>query len=194
MNTIHSKYHQDLILLPNNQLTAEHRWRFWILVCQLARPTPAHFDSTVSSKYLLVCVFCFSMREEKLHILLVCSLDEVCMKDVSATAEIRVQFSNFLFSSSTRHTEPSTNKRTAAVNTKMSANYQHMQCKVWDAFRYILSWYNPHFWVFRSVRLQRCYHDNWNKPKGGQGSAYRVGHTSALRKQGVILDSVIICR
>lgn len=45
------------------------------------------------------------------------------------------------------------------------------------------------FWVFRSVRLQRCYHDNWNKPKGRQGSVYGVGDASAQRNQGVILDS-----
>ncbi|CAK6960786.1 ubiquitin carboxyl-terminal hydrolase 37-like [Scomber scombrus] len=66
-------------------------------------------------------------------------LDEVCMKNVSEITEIRVQFSNFLLSSSSRHTELSTNKRTTAVNAKMSANYQHTQCTVWDAFRYILS-------------------------------------------------------
>lgn len=142
MNTIHSKYHQDLILLPNNQLTAECDWMFWILVC--TQPTPAHFDSTVSSKYWLECMwvflFFFYARGEVAYLISVqlgWGLDEKCEwnnRHQSPVQQLPVQQQNFL---STRET--------AAVNAKMSANYQHTQCTVWDAFCYILSWYNPHF-------------------------------------------------
>lgn len=52
---------------------------------------------------------------------------------------------------------------------------------------YILSWYNPHFWVFRSVRLQHVTMTIGINPRAAQTSASGVGYTSAERKQPVML-------
>lgn len=63
-------------------------------------------------------------------------------------------------------------------------NCRHTPRAVWDAFRYILSWYNPQFGVFRSVRLQRVTMTTGINPWEGRGSASRSWkHTSTDRER-----------
>lgn len=71
----------------------------------------------------------------------------------------RSQILNSFLCSSTASIAQSTDRRVAVVLKKRKKKKKE-KCKlprhaVLSMGCYILSWYNPHFWVFRSMKLQR---------------------------------------
>lgn len=91
--TIHSKYYQDLLLLPNSSITVEKTEGFGFYLEFSSADTftpPALFPLNINWSECLLC-------ENKLHIDLVLQFrrglcEKVC--SVSVTAECRVQISN----------------------------------------------------------------------------------------------------
>lgn len=192
MNTIHSKYHQDPVLLPKQQ------------------PADCLTERDASGVFV-----CFSLLllllnvewkwvyfyENKLHIVSVYGFE---MKFVwkQWARQLSPPTVNRCNSTSCSPNRPFLfylQENVAAVVAKVSASYQraHTHIHTHAAWQYgtlsttcCNAWYNPQVFfgrggVFRSVETAACYHDNWDKPKGRRGgkrlqswrhtNTYRVG-------------------